>query len=410
MHSVEQMYHAYAELLIKVGVNLQPDQVLYVEAPLESAEFVRIVVRKAYEAGAKYVQVAWDDEAVTRIRFEAAKDDSFGYYPQWIASGKEQLAEAGGALLDFKVPNPDLYEGIDPTKVTAATRAASEARQKFLGYLRTNKITWCLAKLPTKAWSDKVFADLPQEERISAMWKSILHMCRADREDPVAAWQEHIQTLKNVCDRLNGKRYKKLHYKAPGTELTVELNDGHIWLVGGGTNQSGVYFMPNMPTEEVFTMPKRSGTNGTVSSTMPLNLNGSLVDRISLTFREGKVVDFSAEVGYEALKNLLETDEGAAYLGEVALVPHDSPISNLNRIFYNIGIDENASCHLGLGNAYPTNMEGGLPLSKEELLERGANVSMTHVDFMIGSSELDIHAELEDGTMEPLFRKGNWVK
>ncbi|WP_134684225.1 aminopeptidase [Brevibacillus migulae] len=410
MNSFEQQLHKYAELLIKVGVNLQPGQVLYVESMLESADFTRILVRKAYEAGAKYVQVAWEDEAITRTRFDYAPEESFQYYPQWIASSMEQLVEAGGALLNIKVANPDLLEGVDPAKISASSRAAAAARQTFLGAIRTNRISWCLAHVPTQVWVDKVFADLPENERMSAMWETIFRMNRVDREDPAAAWREHTESLKNRSELLNRKRYKKLHYRAPGTDLTVELNDGHLWVGGGDTNQSGVYFVPNIPTEEVFTMPRRNGTNGTVTSTMPLNLHGSLVDRFSLTFENGKITDFSAEVGYEALKSLLDTDEGARYLGEVALVPHDSPISNLNRIFYDTGVDENASCHFALGSAYPFNIEGGTQLSKEELLARGANVSLIHVDFMIGSAELDIDGELADGTREPLFRRGNWVE
>ncbi|MED4584828.1 aminopeptidase [Brevibacillus choshinensis] len=410
MNPFEQHIHKYAELVIKVGVNLQPGQVLYLGAPLECAEFVRIIVRKAYEAGATYVQVVWDDDAVTRARFEYASDESFHYYPQWIASSMEQLAESGGALLQIDVPNPELYDGIDNAKVSAARLAAATARQKYLGYVRSNKLSWCLINAPTQAWADKAFPELPYPERIQALWEAVFHMTRVDQNDPVSAWQQHIQSLKSLCGKLNEKQYKKLHYKGPGTDLTIELVDQHVWAGGSSLNQAGVEFIANVPTEEVFTMPRRQGTNGTVSSTMPLILSGTIVDRFSLTFQDGKVTDFSAEVGYDALQSFLETDDGARYLGEVALVPHDSPISNLNRIFYNTGVDENASCHFALGSAYPFNLEGGTGLSKEELLERGANISMVHEDFMIGSDQLDIDGELADGTLVPLFRNGNWVE
>mgnify|MGYP003819509691 FL=1 len=208
---------------------------------------------------------------------------------------------------------------------------------------------------------------------------------------------------------MNAKRYKKLHYRAPGTDLHVELPEGHLWLGGGDYNAAGNYFVANMPTEEIYSMPHRTGVNGTVTSTMPLNLNGQLVEGLTLTFKDGKVVSFDAKSGREHMENLLQTDEGAQHLGEIALVPHDSPISKLNRIFYNTGIDENASCHFALGSAYPVNIENGAQLSKEELLARGANVSLTHVDFMIGSAELNIDGELADGTIEPVFRNGNWV-
>ncbi|WP_438447243.1 aminopeptidase [Gorillibacterium sp. sgz5001074] len=399
----------YAELVLRVGVNIQPGQVLMVEAPLETVEFTRIVVCKAYEAGAKYVQVNWDDEAITRIRFESAPDESFSYYPEWTAKMMEQLAEGNGALLNIKVPDPELYKGIDSAKVSSASKAASVARQKFQGYVRKSTFSWCLVKAPTRAWADKVFADLPEEERVTAMWETLFRMNRVDRDDPVGAWGEHLETLLAKRKVLNAKQYRRLHFRAPGTDLSVELPQGHIWLGGGKANDAGVVFVANMPTEEVYTMPHRTGVNGTVTSTMPLNLNGRLVDRFSITFRDGRVTGYKAEVGEEHLASLLDTDEGAKYLGEVALVPYDSPISNLNRIFYNTGIDENASCHLALGSAYPTNLENGTKLSREELLARGANVSMAHTDFMIGSAELEIDGELPDGTVEPVFRKGNWA-
>ncbi|QRG68942.1 aminopeptidase [Brevibacillus choshinensis] len=409
MNLFEQHLHKYAELVIKVGVNLQPGQVLYLGAPLECAEFVRIIVRKAYEAGAVYVQVAWEDDSVTRARFEYARDDSFHYYPQWIASSMEQLAESGGALLAIDVPNPDLYAGIDNAKVSAARRAAATARQKYLGYVRTNRLSWCLINAPTEAWADKAFPELPQTERIPALWEAVFLMTRVDQEDPIAAWHAHIQHLRSLCGKLNAKQYKKLHYKGPGTDLTIELVDNHVWTGGSSHSQAGVEFIANVPTEEVFTMPRRQGTNGVVFGTMPFVLGGTVVDRFSLTFRDGEVIDFTAEVGYEALKSFLETDDGARYLGEVALVSHDSPISNMKRIFYNTGIDENASCHFALGSSYPFTLKGGTQLSKEELQELGANDSVVHEDFMIGSDQLDIDGELADGTIEPLFRKGNWA-
>ncbi|WP_223068193.1 aminopeptidase [Paenibacillus caui] len=410
MSDFHAMLGKYAELVIKVGVNIQPGQVLLVQSPLETAEFTRLVVAKAYEAGAKYVQVDWDDERVTRIRYETAPDDSFGYYPKWQADMMEQLAEGGGALLHIKVPDPELFRGIDSSKVATAVKAAAVARQKFQGYVRSNKVTWSLIKAPTRAWADKVFADLPEEERLAAMWDAVFRMNRVHSGDPVEAWQEHIRKLKESQERMNAKRYKALHYRAPGTDLRVELPDGHLWLGGGDYNENGVYFIANMPTEEIYTMPLRTGVNGTVTSTMPLNLNGRLVEGIKLTFKDGRVTEYEAESGREHLTSLLETDEGASYLGEMALVPHSSPISRMNRIFYNTGIDENASCHFALGSCYPVNIEGGTKLSKQELLERGGNVSLTHVDFMVGSAELDIDGELADGSIEPVFRKGDWVK
>ncbi|MBQ4901022.1 aminopeptidase [Paenibacillus sp. Marseille-P2973] len=409
MKDFDKLLEKYAELVVKVGVNIQPGQVLIVQSPLETVQFTRLIVSKAYEAGAKYVQVEWDDEMISRIRYEKAPDNSFEYYPKWQADMMEQLAEGGGALLHIKVPDPMLLKGVDGAKVSTAVKAAAMAREKFQGYIRTNKVSWSLIKAPTQAWANKVFADLPESERIDAMWEAVFLMNRVGNDDPVAAWQEHIGNLKQRQNYMNNKRYKRLHYRAPGTDLKVELPEGHLWLGGGDHNEAGVYFVANMPTEEIYSMPHRTGVNGTVTSTLPLNLNGRLVEGIQLTFKDGKVTDYQAKSGREHLTSLLATDEGASFLGEIALVPHDSPISRLNRIFYNTGVDENASCHFALGSSYPVNIEGGTKLSKQELLAKGANVSLTHVDFMIGSTELDIDGELEDGTIEPVFRKGNWA-
>ncbi|MDR9855110.1 aminopeptidase [Paenibacillus sp. VCA1] len=410
MKDFNRMLEKYAELVVKVGVNIQPGQVLLVQAPLETADFTRHVVAKAYDAGAKYVQVDWDDEKITRIRYEKAPDDSFGFYPKWTADMMEQLAEGGGAVLHIKVPDPELFRGIDSSKVSTAVKAAAVAREKYQAYVRSNKVTWSLIKAPTKAWADKVFADLPEDERVPAMWEAVFQMNRVTEDnDPVAAWKEHIRTLKEKQEHMNNKRYKAFHYRAPGTDLHVDMPDGYLWLGGGDYNEAGHYFVANMPTEEIYTMPHRTGVNGTVTSTLPLNLNGRLVEGIKLTFKDGKVVEYDADSGREHLASLFETDEGASYLGEMALVPNDSPISKMKRVFFNTGIDENASCHFALGSSYPVNIEGGTKLSKEELLARGANVSLTHVDFMVGSAALEIDGILPDGTIEPVFRNGVWV-
>lgn len=399
----------YAELVLRVGVNIQPGQVLMIESQLETVELTRKIVKQAYIAGAKYVQVNWTDEQVTRLRYEHAPDDSFTYYPEWNAKMMEQLAEGGGALLNIKVPDPTLFDGIDSWKVSASTKAAAVARQTFQRYIRNSTISWCLVKAPTPAWAASVYPELPEKERIATMWDAIFRMNRVDHDDPVQGWREHLNVLLEKRKALTAKQYRRLHYRAPGTDLSIELPDNYIWLGGGKENGAGIYFVANMPTEEVYTMPKRDGVNGTVTSTMPLNLNGRLVEGLSLTFENGKVTQFKADKGEQYLAALLDTDEGARYLGELALVPHDSPISNMNRTFYNTGIDENASCHLALGSAYPTNIENGTKMSKEELLASGANVSLVHTDFMIGSAELEIDGELPDGTIEPVFRQGNWA-
>ncbi|KRE59494.1 aminopeptidase [Paenibacillus sp. Soil750] len=409
MDNFNRNLEKYAELVIRIGVNLNKGQDLLVEAPIETLELTRLIVQKAYEAGANFVHVHWQDDVVTRNKFDYASEDSMDYYPEWYTTMLERFVENGGALLNIKVPNPNLYDGIDASLISRASKAASTARAKYQHYVRTGEFSWCLIKAPTEAWASIVYADLPEEQRIPAMWDAIFKINRVYEENPVAAWQSHLDTLKATHSLLNERSYKALRYRATGTDLRVELPEGHIWLGGDNENARGVRYVANMPTEEVFTIPNRTGVSGTVASTMPLNINGALVDRFTFTFEAGKVVNFQAEVGYDHLARLLDMDEGARYLGEVALVPFDSPISNLNRIFYNTGIDENASCHLALGSCYPINLKDGTKLSNAELKARGGNSSLIHVDFMIGSAELEIDGELADGTIEPIFRAGNWV-
>lgn len=399
----------YAELVVKIGLNLGKGQDLMIESPIECLDLTRLIVKKAYEAGANFVQVNWQDDVITRSRFDHADEEALDYYPEWYTNMLERFVENGGALLNIKVPDPDLYAGIDADMISSASKSMAKARAKYQQYVRTSSFSWCLIKAPTVAWAAKVYADLPEEKRIDAMWEAIFKMNRVYEEDPVAAWRVHLEQLKRICEVLNEKRYKALQYRAAGTDLRVELPDGHIWLGGGTANSRGVQFVANMPTEEVFTMPKRTGVHGTVASTKPLNVNGALVDRFSFTFKDGKVVDYKAEIGYEHLARLLDMDEGARFLGEVALVPYDSPISNLDRIFCNTGIDENASCHLALGSCYPINMQDGASLSTDELKSRGGNTSLIHVDFMMGTSDLEIDGLRSDGTMEPIFRAGNWA-
>ncbi|MGG1514960.1 aminopeptidase [Paenibacillus oryzisoli] len=409
MENFERNLEKYAELVIKIGVNLTSGQDLLVEAPYECLDLTRLIVQKAYEAGANFVHVHFQDDVISRSKFDHGTEASVDYYPTWYTTMLERFVENGGALLNIKVPNPDLYEGIEAAKISRNSKAAATARAKYQHYVRTGAFSWCLIKAPTEAWAAKVYADLPADQRVSAMWDAVFKINRVYEEDPVAAWRLHLDELRRMRKVLNDRGYKALRYRAAGTDLRLELPEGHIWLGGDKGNAKGIRYVANMPTEEVFTMPRRTGVRGTVASTKPLNINGALVDRFSFTFEEGKVVDFAAEVGYEHLAKLLEMDEGARYLGEVALVPFDSPISNLNRIFYNTGIDENASCHLALGSCYPINIQDGASLSNDELKARGGNTSLIHVDFMIGTADLDIDGELADGSVEPIFCAGNWA-
>lgn len=409
MSLFEQNLEKYAEIAVKVGINLQKNQTLVVNATTNNMDFVRLVAKKAYEAGAKDVHVEWNDEQLALLKYNLAPDHAFLEFPAWKARGFEDLAENGAAFMSIVSSNPDLLKGVDPERISNFNKARGKALEKYRNYIQADKVSWCVIAAPSKEWAQKVFPNLSEEESVTKLWDAIFMATRADLEDPVTAWYDHNNTLLNKVDYLNNKKYAKLHYQAPGTDLTIELPEKHVWVGGGGKNEQGVSFVANMPTEEVFTVPKKDGVNGTVSSTKPLNYSGNVINNFSLTFENGKIVDFSAEEGYEILKRLIETDEGSHYLGEVALVPHDSPISNANIIFYNTLFDENASSHLAIGNAYSFNLEGGKTMTKEELLANGANSSITHEDFMIGSSEMNIDGITKDGQREPLFRNGNWA-
>ncbi|MCT1576692.1 aminopeptidase [Oceanobacillus kimchii] len=399
----------YAELTLKKGVNLQKGQAVMINAPIEGADFTRIVARKAYELGAKDVHINWMDDELTLLKYQNASDEVIEHYPEWKVKLHDSFAEDGAAVVNIRATDPDLLKDIDPSKVAKANKASAQAMVNFRKYTMNDKIPWTIISIPSKAWAKKIFPDKSETDAVESLWEAILKIVRVDQEDPVAAWDQHNETLKTAREVLNDKEYKKLIFKAPGTDLEMELPDGHIWKGGSAEAETGVSFNPNMPTEEVFSLPHKYGVNGTVSSTKPLNYGGSLIDNFTLTFKDGKVVDFKAEQGEAVLKHLLDSDEGALRLGEIALVPHESPVSQSGLIFYNTLFDENASCHIALGKAYPTNLKGGSSMDLDELDKHGVNDSLIHVDFMIGSEQMDIDGVKADGTTEPVFRNGTWA-
>jgi aminopeptidase len=407
MNDFQNNLEKYAELAVKVGVNIQKGQTLVVNTAIDAADFVRLVVKKAYEAGAHNVVVNWSDDIVSRTKYDLAPDEAFTEYPKWRAKEIEELAENGAAFMSVVSSSPDLLKGVNPERISNFQKAAGQALQTYRKYVQSDKVSWTVIAAPSQKWAEKVFPN--EEDSVEKLWDAIFKATRVDLDNPVEAWKKHDETLHEKVNYLNEKRYKKLHYKAPGTDLTIELPEKHLWCGAGSINEQGFEFMANMPTEEVFTVPHKTGVNGTVSSTKPLSYGGNLIDNFTVTFENGRIVDVKAEEGEEILKRLVETDEGSHYLGEVALVPHNSPISQSNVLFYNTLFDENASNHLAIGSAYAFCIEGGKKMSSEELAENGLNESITHVDFMIGSAEMDIDGITEDGKVEPLFRKGDWA-
>lgn len=405
----QEKLEQYAELAAKVGANVQEGQYLLINTSTETLDFTRLVVKKAYEAGAGRVHVNLTDDFVTRAFYDNASEEEINQYPSWIVEQREELIAKKGALLWIDAEDPDLLSGVDTERLAKQQKVGGEALKNYRKAVMNDDIAWSIVAVPSKKWAAKVFPDLREEEQIPALWDAIFASVRIGEGDVVALWREHIENLEKRATLLNEKAYAKLHYRAPGTDLTIELPKGHIWQSGSSKTPIGTPFIANMPTEEVFTLPAKYGVNGTVMNTKPLVFRGNVIDQFSLTFENGKIVNAKAEIGNDLLQQLISTDEGSAYLGEVALVPHESPISNSNLLYFNTLFDENASNHLAIGAAYPTCFKGGRDLTEEELEQNGINVSVTHEDFMIGSAEMDIDGILEDGTVEPLFRKGNWA-
>ncbi|RYL93856.1 aminopeptidase [Sporolactobacillus sp. THM7-4] len=409
-HNFQDQLRKFARLAIKTGVNLQEGQGLYLVAPIESVQFANLVTEEAYKAGAKDVLPDWTDDTTALLRFQHAPLEALENIPSWKFYARNELVKDNYTVLNIYGPDPDLLENVDGSRVAAFMKTYVQGITVYREYMMKHKIQWSIVAYPTIAWSKKVFPDKPVDEAQNLLMKEILRISRVSgNDDPVAEWEEHNKKLHIATDFLNKQKFRKLIYKAKGTDLTIDLPEGHIWWGGSEPDDSGIQFNPNIPTEEVFTLPHKNGVNGTVSSTKPYNFNGQIIDHFSLTFKDGEVVDFKAEKGHEALKHLLESDEGARHLGEVALVPHRSPVSESGLVFYNTLFDENASCHLALGKAYPTCIRGGNNMNEEQLEQAGVNNSIVHEDFMVGSAELDIDGVKEDGTKVAVFRKGAWA-
>ena len=405
----EILLKKYAEVIVKVGVNLQENQVMMLRTPVECIDLAREIVKAAYKAKAKYVLVQYGDDLINREMYMNVADEILETVPEYVIKQHEYLVEENACMVSISAPTPHVYEGIDPMKFKKANIASMKKLGFFKQYTMGNKGQWVIVAYPTQAWANEVFKD--DENAYEKLLEAILEASRVRIDtDPVKEWEEHIDLLAKHNKILNDYNFKTLKFKnSLGTDLSVDLVENHIWGGGGEQTHNGIWFAPNIPTEETFTMPHSHGVNGRVYSTKPLNHNGSLIENFYLDFKDGEVVNYYAEKCQDALKALLETDEGAKRLGEVALISYDSPISNMNVLFYNTLFDENASCHLALGNAYTMNIKDGYVLSEEELMKKGYNKSIVHVDFMFGSSDMEIVGICQDGKVVKIFEKGNFV-
>src|SRR5579863_840664 len=398
-----------AEVAIRVGLGLQSGQELVMTASLDTLPLARRITEQAYRAGASLVTTLFVDEEATLMRYHHAPDASFDYAAGWLYDGMAAAFKSGAARLAVAGSNPALLSNEDPDKVGRANRAVSKAYRPALELITRHAINWTIVAAATPAWAAAMFPNDPPDLALANTWNAIFSTTRIDADDPVAAWKEHDANLQRRAAFLNEKRYSALHYRGPGTDFRLGLADDHLWLGGGTTAANGLYCIPNMPTEEIFTTPHKDRAEGTVRATKPLSYQGTMIEGIAVRFERGRIVEARATRGEEVLRNLIATDDGAGRLGEVALVPHSSPIASSGLIFFNTLFDENAASHIALGQAYTSCLRGGDTLSSEQLAARGANDSLIHVDWMIGSDRLDIDGINASGSSEPLMRGGEWV-
>ena len=409
--TLDEKLDCLAEVAVKVGLNLKAGQELIMSAPMEALPLARKITEQAYKAGALLVTTLYGDDPSVLARFQYAQDASFDHAPTWLQDGIANGFRGGAARLAIAGANPALLAKQDPAKVARANVAASKAGKPAMELITRHEINWTIVAAATPEWAKLVFPGEPEDVAIAKLWEAIFAASRVNADDPIAEWQQHGARLKQRVDFLNAKRFSALHFKSADgtTDLKVGLADDHLWAGGGTTAGNGVYCQPNIPTEECFTTPHKDRVDGVVRASKPLSHQGTLIENIAVRFEGGKIVEATATAGEDVLNRLISTDDGARRLGEVALVPHNSPIAQSGILFWNTLFDENAASHIALGQAYSTCLIGGEKMDNAELAKLGANESLIHVDWMIGSANMDVDGIAADGTTEPLMRKGAWV-
>ena len=398
-----------AEVAVRTGVNLGEGQELVITAPIDALPLVRRIVVHAYKAGASLVTPIFSDGEITKARYENGADASFDKAPAWLFEGMGAAFKSGAARMAITGDDPMLLAEMDPEKVARVGKATSIAAKPAMNPIVGFEVNWNIVAYPTAGWAAKVFPDLEVEEAQAKLMDAIYDASRIGGEDPVKNWAEHTSELKKRVKWLNDQKFDALQYTGPGTDLRLGLAEGHIWKGGASPALNGIICQPNIPTEEVFTCPHAYKVDGTVSATKPLAHQGSVIEDISVRFEAGRIVEATASKGQDVLRSLLKTDDGASRIGEVALVPHSSPISQSGVLFYNTLFDENASCHIALGQCYADTIAGGSELSPEELQQKGGNQSLIHVDWMMGSDAIDIDGITLTGDVVPVMRGGEWA-
>jgi len=408
---MDPRFEEYARLLVEVGLNVQKGQNLVIACPVDCAWFARLCAKAAYAVGCREVIMNWRDDVLTREKYLHAADDVFDSVPQWQADMMNGYAKGGAAYLAISASDPENLKGVDSDRIVRNQRSTSEAMKEFYRLEMASGFPWCIGSIPIPSWATKVFPDCSEQEAMDQLWDAIFTAVRVSgKGDAVQRWQKHLKTLQERVDKLNALGLESLHYtNGLGTDLTIRLPEDHVWAGGGGNAATGQYFIANMPTEEIFTAPLRDGIDGVVYASLPLVHDGNIIDKFHFVIKDGRITETHAQVGEEILKAAISIDEGASRFGEVALVPYDSPISNQKILFYNTLFDENASCHLAFGEAYPECVKGGAAMSKEELKAKGLNDSITHVDFMVGTADLSIMGKTRAGEEVPIFVDGNFA-
>lgn len=398
----------YAELLVKVGVNLPAGGKLSLSGPLEAAPLMRQVARAAYRTGALDVYSVWNDQQMSLALYEEGNDEAVAFIPEWSTAESERRVADGYAFLSIAGNDPKILSKIDPARVAQRSTLLAQAGKKVSAAIGAFEVNWSVAAMSTPAWANTVYPDLPLPEAISQLWEDIFKVTRADQPDPVAAWNTHLKELEHLTSLLTAKQYAALHLKNDlGTDLRVGLAEGHIWQGGAETAKNGIRAVPNLPTDEVFTMPHRERVNGWAVASKPLSVRGQLIEGIRVRFEKGRAVEVHATQGQSVLQKLLETDEGAAHLGEVALVKASAPVAQTGKLFFNTLFDENAASHIAFGRCYPTNVLHGE--NPDALHAAGGNESLIHVDWMIGNAQTDVDGMTASGEREALMRGGEWV-
>lgn len=405
------LLNKFAKLAVRVGANVQVGQTVVLRSSTESIELAREITKEAYEAGARKVIVEWNDPYVSRLALIHMNDETLQEVPEYVVDKAHYFVDHNACFINITSPTIGINKDVDPIKAQLSLKASQEKLKFLREYTMGNQGQWTIVAASNKVWAKEVFKDLPEDEAVEALWDAIFAASRVTLDnDPVEAWKEHNKALKTHSDILNNHNFKNLYFKnSLGTDLKVGLVKDHIWVGGGENAANGIYFNPNIPTEETFTMPDKFVTEGKVVATKPLNYNGKIIDDFYVVFKEGKVVEFDAKKEKEALASIINFDENSGYIGEIALISHDSPISNTNILFLSTLFDENASCHMALGRAYPMNIKGGIGAPVSELEKRGYNNSMVHVDFMFGSEDMEITGETYDGKFIKIFENGNFI-